>query len=123
MIAQVLPADVEQMVIAILRRHGVAHAGVFGSFARGEQRPDSDLDLLVEFEGRSSLLDMAGLKLDLQDLLGRQVDVVTPDGLSPYIQDNVMRDLVVILWQPHPHAILRLDDAHQPVALQARQQG
>jgi predicted nucleotidyltransferase len=123
MIAQVLPADVEQMVIAILRRHGVAHAGVFGSFARGEQRPDSDLDLLVEFEGRSSLLDMAGLKLDLQDLLGRQVDVVTPDGLSPYIQDNVMRDLVVILWQPYPHAILRLDDAHQPVALQARQQG
>lgn len=97
MLTQILPADVQREIIAILRRRGVAHAGIFGSFARGEQRPDSDLDLLVEFEGRSSLLDMAGLKLDLQDLLGRGVDVVTPDGLSPYIRDNVMRDLVVIL--------------------------
>lgn len=97
MLTQILPADVQREIIAILRRRGVALAGVFGSFARGEQRPDSDLDLLVEFEGRSSLLDMAGLKLDLQDLLGRRVDIVTPDGLSPYIRDNAMRDLVVIL--------------------------
>lgn len=97
MLTQILPLDIQREIVAILRRRGVVHAGVFGSFARGEQRPDSDLDLLVEFGGPSSLLDMAGLKLDLQDLLGRRVDVATPDGLSPYIRDNVMRDLVVIL--------------------------
>lgn len=97
MLTQILPPDIQREVIAVLQRRGVAHAGVFGSFARGEQRPDSDLDLLVEFEGWSSLIDMAGLRLDLQDLLGRRVDVVTPDGLSPSIRDHVMRDLVVIL--------------------------
>lgn len=97
MLTQILPPDIQREVIAVLQRRGVAHAGVFGSFACGEQRPDSDLDLLVEFEGWSSLIDMAGLRLDLQDLLGRRVDVVTPDGLSPSIRDHVMRDLVVIL--------------------------
>jgi hypothetical protein len=97
MLTEILPADVQRGVLAILRRRGVARAGVFGSFARGEQRPDSDLDLLVEFERPSSLLDMAGLKLDLEEFLGRRVDVVTHNGLGSRIRENVMRDLVVIL--------------------------
>ncbi len=54
---------------------------VFGSVARGDNRENSDVDFLVEFEAGRTLLDLIGLKLDLQDLLGATVDVVTPNGL------------------------------------------
>lgn len=87
----------QSRIAEILKRHGVASAAVFGSFARGTATPDSDLDLLVEFSGLASLLDMAALKLDLEDALGRPVDVVTPGGLLPGIRDEVMRERVVVL--------------------------
>ena len=69
------------------------YIGVFGSFARGEQGPDSDLDLLVKFGKRLSLLDLVGLELDLTDELGIKVDLVTVGGLSPLIREYVEKDL------------------------------
>jgi predicted nucleotidyltransferase len=68
---------------AIAERHGARRLRVFGSVARGESRPDSDIDFLVEFEPGRSLLDQAALLLDLQDLLGLKVDVVSEGGINP----------------------------------------
>jgi len=67
---------------------------VFGSVARGEARPDSDVDFLVTFEPDRSLLDLGGLILDLEDLLGWSVDVVTLEELRPRMRDRVAADAV-----------------------------
>ena len=65
---------------------------VFGSLARGEGAEDSDLDLLVTFEERRSLLDLVGLKQDIEDLLHRSVHVVTEPALSPYVRGRVLTE-------------------------------
>lgn len=76
----------------VARRHGVIRLRVFGSWARGEALRDSDLDLLVRLENGRDLLDLVGLKQDLEDLVGRAVDVVEEDGMSPYMKDSILRD-------------------------------
>ncbi|MEW6142598.1 MAG: nucleotidyltransferase family protein [Chloroflexota bacterium] len=81
----------------MLKRHGVRRAGIFGSFARGEAGRSSDLDVAIEFEGEKSLLDLIGLKLDLEDALGLRVDVVTYDSLHPAIKRAVLREQQVIV--------------------------
>ena len=81
----------------ILRRHGVVRAGLFGSVARGEAGPQSDLDLLVEFDRQTSLLDRAGLKLELEDALGRTVDVVHYRSLYEPIRERVLAEELLIL--------------------------
>jgi predicted nucleotidyltransferase len=80
-----------------LKKHGVKKAALFGSFARGEATEESDIDLLVEFEGRKSLLDLAGLQLDLQDTVKRQVDVLTYNSLHPLLKDRILREQVMLL--------------------------
>ena len=78
-----------EAILEIAKRHGAGNVRVFGSVLRGDDRPDSDLDLLVEFEKGRSLLDLAGFGLDLEDLLGRKVDVVTEGGISPYLEPYI----------------------------------
>ncbi len=70
----------------------------FGSALRGELTPESDMDLLVEYEpdARISLFDMGGHLMDIQDIVGRKVDLVTPKGLCPYIRDEVLDDARLI---------------------------
>lgn len=72
--------------------HGATDVRVFGSLARGEGTESSDLDLLVTLEERRSLLDLVGLKQDIEDLLQRPVDVVTEAALSHYIRDRVLAE-------------------------------
>ena len=67
---------------------------VFGSFSRGEARPDSDLDLLVDMEEGRTLLDRIALLQDLEDLLARRVDVVTPRALHRLIRDRILAEAV-----------------------------
>ena len=78
--------------VAVL--HGATNVRVFGSFARGTQQDESDLDLLVDLEPGRSLLDLIAISQDLEDLLGRRVDVVTTRSLSPYIRDSVLKDAI-----------------------------
>lgn len=74
--------------------HGARNIRVFGSVARGEADEKSDIDFLVEMEPGRSLLDLGGLLMDLQEALGRDVDVVTERGLNPRIRDRVLREAV-----------------------------
>lgn len=92
-----LDAVVKRRRKAILRvaaRHGARNVRLFGSIARGEARPDSDLDILIELEPGRSLLDLVAIKQDLEELLGCKVDVVTEAAISPYIRDQVLKEAV-----------------------------
>jgi predicted nucleotidyltransferase len=81
-------------ILAVAARHGARNLRVFGSVARGDARPDSDIDILVDMEPGRSLFDLGGLLIDLQTLLGVDVDVVTEAGLRPRIRAEVLREAV-----------------------------
>lgn len=81
-------------ILELAAVRGAYDVRVFGSVARGDQGSDSDIDLLVAFEPGRSLLDLGGLIADLQDLLGRHVDVVTEVELRPQVRDRVLADAV-----------------------------
>ncbi len=86
--------SLREEILAIATKHGARNVRLFGSVARGEAGPDSDVDILVELEPGRSLLDLSGLLLDLQDLLGCKVDVVPDDSLHWYVRDRVLREAV-----------------------------
>ena len=79
-------------ILEIADRRGAKNIRVFGSFARGEAGPDSDLDLLVDMEPGRSLLDLGELMLDLGDLLGRKVDIVTETSLYWLLRRKILRE-------------------------------
>ena len=81
-----------QEILKIAARHGAYNVRVFGSVVHGENRPDSDVDFLVDLEPGRSLFDLAGLMAALQDLLGAEVDLATTKGLHPYIRDRVLAE-------------------------------
>lgn len=83
-------------IVQIARQHGALRVRLFGSFARGSERGDSDVDVLVEMEAHRSLIDSINLKLALEDLLGREVDVVTEDALHPLIGARVLHESVAL---------------------------
>lgn len=85
-------ADVREKVLRIAREHGARNVRIFGSFARGEQRRTSDVDLLVDLPPGASLLDRIGLKLDLEEALQRKVDVLTEGGISPYLRERILAE-------------------------------
>ncbi len=79
---------------ALRRKYQVESLAVFGSMARGDDREGSDVDVLVTFEGKATFDNFMGLKLDLEDLLGRPVDLGTPDTLRPEMRAEVERELI-----------------------------
>lgn len=81
-------------ILAIAARRGARNVRVFGSVARGDARPGSDIDILVDMEPGRSLFDLGGLLVDLQTLLGVDVDVVTEKGLRPRIRAEVLREAI-----------------------------
>ncbi len=89
--------EIREEVLPVLRSYDVVRAAIFGSFARGEDREGSDIDLLVEFKGEKSLLDLAGLKLALEELLKRKVDVLTYNSLYPPLKERILNEQEVIL--------------------------
>jgi predicted nucleotidyltransferase len=76
------------------QKYGASNIRVFGSVSRGEEGPDSDIDFLVDFEADRSLLDMVGLKLELEELLGHKVDLVTEESIHRLISPRVMKEAI-----------------------------
>jgi len=83
-----------EAVLAAAARRGAYNVRVFGSVARGDALAESDVDFLVDFEDGRSLLDLGGLLADLEQLLGRPVDVVTERGLRERIRERVLKEAV-----------------------------
>jgi predicted nucleotidyltransferase len=81
-------------ILRIASKRGAYNVRVFGSVARGEADQKSDIDLLVELEPGRSIFDLGGLLMDLQDLLGHKVDVVTERGLRERIRERVLKEAV-----------------------------
>jgi hypothetical protein len=93
-------ASLEQIrpkIVEILTKNDVARAGVFGSYARGEENEDSDIDILIEFKGRKNLFDLVGLEQDMEKELNNKVDLLTYKSLSPYMRDDILKEEVQLI--------------------------
>lgn len=82
-----------QEILRLASQRGASNVRIFGSVARGEALSESDIDFLVDLEPGRSLFDLGGLLMDLQELLGCPVDVVTEEGLRERVRQNVLRDI------------------------------
>ena len=89
--------EVKKKILDVLKKFDVIRASLFGSVVRGETSERSDIDILIEFKGQKSLLDLAGLKLELQDLLKCKVDVLTYNSIHPLLKEKILKEQVVIL--------------------------
>jgi len=86
--------EIKKKVLPVVKRYEVQKAAIFGSFVRGEQRDDSDIDILVEFKDRENktLLDLIGLELELQEVLNRKVEVLTYRSIHPLLKDYILKE-------------------------------
>jgi predicted nucleotidyltransferase len=89
--------EIKNKILPILRKYGVRKASIFGSAVRGEMKESSDVDILVEIDRDISLLDFVALKLELEEVLGRRVDLVEYDTIKPRLRDRILKEQVVIL--------------------------
>lgn len=89
--------EIARAVTPVLKKYGINRAGIFGSYARGDARPDSDLDILVSFGSRPlSLWDVAALKDELSSSVHKPVDVVSETAVISYFRDYIYKDLKII---------------------------
>ena len=83
-------------LVSILKKHGAKKIEIFGSYARGEQEETSDLDVIVEFEKRKSLLELVGIEQELEDNLGIKIDLLTRASISPYLIERIEKESKVV---------------------------
>lgn len=88
---------IAKLTVPILKKNGVLRAGIFGSYARGEATKKSDIDILIKQKGHKSLLDLVRLERKLGEKLGKKVDLLDYNGLSPYLKDRILNEEVRIL--------------------------
>ncbi len=84
--------ELRPIVLRVTREYGVSNVRVFGSFARGEQHRTSDIDLLIDLPDTMSLLDLSGLKIDLEEALRRKVDVVPARSIKAALRDTILSE-------------------------------
>ena len=89
--------EIKRKILPILQPYGVKRVGLFGSYVRGEMREDSDIDILVEIEKDISLLDFVGLKLEIEEALGKEVDLVEYNTIKPLLRERILSEQVIIL--------------------------
>ena len=88
--------DINDKIVNYLKRFNPRRIGIFGSYARNEDTPQSDIDILVDFTGQVSLFDLGEMKVDLSELLNRSIDIVTERGINSRIRDHIYKDLKII---------------------------
>ena len=88
---------IKKKIMPILKKNKVVRAGIFGSYARGEQKKNSDVDILVEIKKRISLFDFAGIKIELEEKLVKKVDLVEYKIINPRIRENIINSEVRII--------------------------
>lgn len=88
--------DLFSKIVSLLERYGVSKVAVFGSYVRGEEKPESDRDILVEFSERKSLLQLVRIERELSEELGINVDLLTEKSISPYLIDTIKREMQMI---------------------------
>ena len=89
---------IKSKIIDVLRKNKVVKAGIFGSYARGEEKKNSDIDILIEVKGRKfSLLDLIGLEMALRKKLRKKVDLLTYNGIHPLLKENILNEEVRII--------------------------
>ncbi len=91
-----VPDEIEGKIIGVLKEHGAVKISIFGSFARGEERPESDIDIIVRFNQPKSLLQLIRIEDELKIAVNRNLDLLTEHSISPYLADTIRRDEVVI---------------------------
>lgn len=84
-------------IVKILKKNGVVRAGIFGSFAKGKAKKNSDIDLLIQFKGQKSLLDLVGLQQELEEKFGRKFDLLTYKSINYLLKDSILGSEVRIL--------------------------
>ena len=89
--------EITKKLIHILKKHGAKKIAIFGSYARGKQKETSDLDVIVEFKKRKSLLELVGIEQELEDALGIKVDLLTRASISPYLIERIEKESKVLL--------------------------
>ena len=86
-------------IVPLLKQQGVIKAGIFGSYARGDQKKNSDIDILIQVKDKKfSLFDLVGLELELKKILRKDVDLLTYNGLNHLIREEVLKEEVRIIW-------------------------
>ncbi len=88
--------EIREVIRPVLIRHHIKRAGIFGSVAKGYAAPDSDIDILVELGNQISLLEFVGIKYELEDLLGRKVDLVEYQAVKPRLKDKILAEEIRI---------------------------
>ena len=88
--------EIFEKIARILKNQGAIKIAVFGSYVRGEERPESDIDIIVEFSERKSLLELVRIERQLSEVLGIKVDLLTEKSISPYLIDALRKEMEVI---------------------------
>ncbi len=93
--------EIRKIAIPILKKNDVEFAGIFGSYARGEAKPESDIDIVIRYkdDNKKSLLDLIGLQNDLATVIGAKIDLGTEGSIHPYIKESVKKDLKILYGQ------------------------
>ncbi len=89
--------EIKNKILPILKEAGVTRSSIFGSYVRGENREDSDIDILVDFPRGKGLFEFVGLEAKLETALGKEVDLVTYNSLHPLLREKILSEQVQIL--------------------------
>jgi len=104
------PSEISKLIpkiVLILKKNNIKKAGIFGSYARGDFKKNSDIDILIMPPKEMSLLDLSGIKIELEDNLDKKVDLVSYNYIHPLLKENILKSEVKILWKEMQNCLLK----------------